>query len=136
MANLVDELLKADAAKAVERPTGVFKSKRLQAIIGAEEPVEVKIRAIKPRRLNDVVGYARRSNGDIDYTRTYDASLLACMEGIVEPDLKNKDVQKHFGAATPKDLAEILFDTEANMISAEIIKLSGISEDTEEEVKN
>lgn len=136
MGNLVDELLKADVAKATERATGIFKSKRLQKIMGADEPVDVKIRAIKPRRLTDVVGYARRSNGDVDFAKTYDASLLACVESIVEPDLRNTDLQKHFGVASPKDLAEILFDTEANLISTEVLKLSGINEDTEEEIKN
>jgi len=136
MGNLVDELLKADAAKAAERATGIFKSKRLQRIMGTDEPVDVKIRAIKPRRLADVAGYARRQNGDLDFSKTYDASLLACMEGIVEPDLKNTDLQKHFGVASPKELAEILFDTEANVISTEIMKLSGISDDAEEEIKN
>ena len=53
--SLVDELLQADAKKADELNTGVYKSKRLQKILGKDEPVEIKIREIRTRRFNDIV---------------------------------------------------------------------------------
>ena len=58
------------------------------------------------------------------------------MYGIVEPDLKNEKLMEHFGASTPKDLAAALFGVESGSIASEIVKLSGLGEDAEEEVKN
>ena len=135
--NLVDELLKADTKTAEELETGVFKSHRLAKIIGASEPVDVKIREIKARRINDIVAYQYKNDGKIDISKTYDASLMACVEGCVEPNLKDKNLQEHFECKTAKDLAEKLFAIEAKDLSEAISSLSGVqNEENEEEVKN
>lgn len=136
--NLVDQLLKADVKKAKELETGVFQSKRLAKILGTEEKtVPVQIREIRSRRVNDIIAYQFKNNGDFDRTRTYDAALMMCIEGCVEPDLTNKELQTHFGCSDAKNLAETLFQAEARAISDAISALSGIDEDdSEEEVKN
>lgn len=135
--NIVDSLLKADAKKASELSEGVFKSKRLAKIIGAEKPVEVKIKELPTRRINDFAAYQTKPNGQTDITKTYDANLMACVEGCIEPDLRNGELQEHFGVKTAKDLAEKLFRAEAVDIAGEIAKLSGFNaENAEEEVKN
>ena len=85
--NLVDELLKADVKKAAELTTGEFKSKRLAKVLGKEEPVTVKIKELKPRRLNDILATQYRNNGHVDFSKTYDAKLLMCIEGVADPDL-------------------------------------------------
>ena len=93
--NLVDKLLKMDAKKAEELQTGSVESKRLAKLLGVDK-VEVQIREIKSRRVNDIVAYQIDQKGKFDYSKSYDAKLMMCVEGIVEPDLRNKDLQAHF----------------------------------------
>jgi hypothetical protein len=58
-------------------------------------------------------------------------------EGVVDPDLNNEELQKHFGADSAAKLAEVLFRFEANYIADAIIKLSNMSlEDAEDIIKN
>lgn len=137
--NLVNELLKADVKKATELATGEVKSKRLAKVLGKEEPVTVKIKELKPRRLNDISATQFKNNGDLDLGKTYDAKLLMCIEGCVDPDLMNKDLQAHFGCKSAKELAELLFRSEAGDIADAITGLSGVvadEEKNEEKVKN
>lgn len=137
--NLVEQLLKADVKKAKELETGVFQSHRLAKILGTKEKaVPVTIREIKTRRISDIASYQYKSNGDYDMTKSYDAALMMCVEGCVEPDLMNKDLQDYFGCSSAKDLAETLFRAEAKDLSDAISRLSGVTEeqDNEEEVKN
>lgn len=138
--NLVDQLLKADVKKADEFESGVFHSKKLAKILGKKEAVEVTIREIGSRRVNDIVAYQVDKKGNFDFSKTYDAKLLMVIEGVVDPDLRNKDLQKYFGCDNAKDLAEKLFGSEINELSDAISALSGIisdtTEDTEEEIKN
>ena len=72
--NLVDELLRLDAKKADELKTGIFKSKRLAELIGSKnETVDVTIREIKSRRLNDIISYQFNRKGGFDISKSYDA---------------------------------------------------------------
>lgn len=41
-------------------------------------------------------------------------------EGVINPDLKSKELQEHFGAINASDLAKILFKTEVPEIATEI----------------
>lgn len=135
--NLVEQLLQADAKKAEEKATGVVKSKKLAKILGLDTPVEVKIQEIDTRRLNDILAIQVDKKGNVDLTKALDSKLLACVEGIVEPSMKDKDLQKHYHAATPKDLALTLFGFEVTAISDAICELSGVTdEDNEDEIKN
>ena len=139
--NLVEQLLKADAKKADELETGVFKSHKLAKILGVEaETVDVQIREIKSRRVNDIVSYQIDKKGNFDYSKSYDAKIMMCIEGVMDPDLKDKDLQKHFGADNAKDLCEKLFGNEITALSDEISRISGVAEadgeDTEDKVKN
>ena len=69
-------------------------------------------------------------------TKTSD--LLVLMDGVKEPNLKDERLLEHFGAATPKDLAELLFDGEIQEISDAINNFYKDQEDeaTENDVKN
>lgn len=135
--NLVDELLKADAKTADELDTDTYTSKRLTKIIGSKELVTIKIRGVKSRRVNDIVAYQIDRHGDMDYSKTYDAKLMMCLEGIVEPNLRDKSLQEHFNCETAKDLCEKLFENEVTAISDAISALSGINnENAEDDIKN
>lgn len=137
--NLVDQLLKADVKKADELETGIFHSKKLAKLIGSETPVDVQIREVKSRRLNDIVAYQVDKKGNMIFSKNYDAKLMMCLEGVVDPPLKDKTLQAHFECDDAKELCEKLFGNEVNDLSDEISKLSGVindEEDSEEEVKN
>lgn len=134
--NLVDQLLKADAKKINDLDTGVYLSNKLAKVLGQDEPVEVVIREIPSRRLNELVAYQLDKKGNVDFAKTFDTKLMLCLEGIVEPSMRNKDLQEHFGAKTGTDLAEKLFGNEINEISDAISALSGLVGNEEEEVKN
>ncbi len=136
MANLVEELLKADAKKADELSTAIVKSKRLAKILGSEDDVEITVREIPARRINDIVSMQFDRKGRFDITKSFDAKALCCVEGIVEPDIKDKNLVSHFGCATPKDLVIKLFGSEITIISDKITALSGVEADTEDEIKN
>ena len=94
--NLVEQLLQADAKKVEERATGTIKSKKLAKILGAEEPVDIQICEIGTRRLNDILAIQVDKKGNVDLSKSLDSKLLTCVEGIVEPSMKDKDLQKHF----------------------------------------
>ncbi len=134
--NLVDQLLKADAKKINDLDTGVYLSKKLAKVLGKDEPVEITIREIPSRRLNELVAYQLDKKGNVDFAKTFDTKLMLCLEGIVEPSMRNKDLQEHFGAKTGTDLAEKLFGSEINEISDAISELSGLVGNEEEEIKN
>jgi hypothetical protein len=137
--NLVDRLLLADTKNIDQLETGVYKSKKLAKILGTEEEtVDVTIREVKSRRLNDIISYQFDRNGKFDYARSFDAKLIMCTEGCVDPDLRNKDLQRYFGCGDARELCEKLFGIEINELSDAISALSGVSndEDTEEEIKN
>ena len=112
--NLVDQLLKADAKKVNDLETGVYKSKKLAKVLGQDEAVEITVREIPSRRLNELVAFQLDKKGDVDFSKTYDTKLMVCLEGIVEPSMRNKDLQEHFGAKTGTDLIEKLFGSEVN----------------------
>lgn len=136
--NLVEQLLKADAKKAEEREKGTYESKKLAFILGQKEPVKISLQEIGTRRLNDILALQVDKKGNVDLTKSLDSKLLCCVEGITEPNLKDKALQEHFGCGTPKDLALKLFGFEVTDISDEICALSGVNseEDTEDEIKN
>lgn len=138
--NLVDQLLKIDS-KAVEELEGsTYPSVRLGKVLGVEGPVNVKIQEVKSRRLNEIMSLQYDRKGRMDFGKSFDAKLLMCTEGVIEPDLRNKDLQEHFKCATAKDLCEKLFGSEVTDLSNKILELSGISldddDDEEQEVKN
>ena len=138
--NLVEQLLKADAKKADEMEKGTFKSKRLAKIIGSEEEtVDVEITEINSRRVNEIISYQVDRKGKFDISKSYDAKLIMCIEGCSNPDLTDKDLQKHFGCDNAKDLCEKLFGFEVNELSDAIASLCGVSngdDETEKEIKN
>lgn len=136
--NLVEKLLRTDAKKAEELSEAVVLSKKLGKLLG-EESAEVRIREIPAKRINDLMAMQIDSKGNFDFKKSFDVKALTVAEALVEPDLKNKELQEHFGCSTSKDLAIKIFGNELTSISDEVAKLSGMEEEIEkidEEVKN
>lgn len=134
--NLVEKLVKADCSKAYELKRGTFKSKRLAQLIGETEPVEITVREIPQRKLNELMAMQYSTKGNFQIEKTFDAKLMSIVEGVVEPSMTDKDLLNHFNASSPKELAEVLFGSEVTAISDAIMELSGVSEENEEDVKN
>lgn len=138
MNNLVDRLMKVDKAKIGEMRTGVFKSQKLADIIGETEPVEIKIHELKGRRMNALQSEQIKDDGTIDFEKAYDTQLRICVEGISEPNLKDKELQQHLGCSLATELCEKIFNSEISLIADEIVNL-GIKindKETENEIKN
>lgn len=138
MNNLVDRLMKADKAKAGEMRTGEFKSQKLAELLGETEPVEIKIHELKGRRMNAIQSEQIKGNGEIDFEKAYDAQLRICVEGISEPNLKDKKLQEHFECSLATELCEKIFNSEVSLIADEITNLGIKINDkkTENEIKN
>lgn len=138
MNNLVDRLMEADKAKAGEMRTGVFKSQKLAELLGETEPVEIKIHELKGRRMNAIQSEQIKGNGEIDFEKAYDAQLRICVEGISEPNLKDKKLQEHFDCSLATELCEKIFNSEVSLIADEITNLGIKINDkkTENEIKN
>lgn len=136
--NLVEKLMKADAKKADEREVGVFQSTQLARILGERKPVDVKIQELSARRKNELVAMAVDDNGRADMSKAYDANLKVVIAGVTEPNLKDKDLQEHFGCKMAIDLAEKLFKSEVTDIATAIFELGVVGEekDDEAEIKN
>nr|DAU84366.1 MAG TPA: tail assembly chaperone protein [Caudoviricetes sp.] len=131
---LIEKLLSVDKEKATEKETKKIKSKRLSKLVG--EGAEITIKELSGKRYNSLQSMLYDKKGNRDMNATYDFNLMCCVYGVTEPCLTDHTLMEHFGAATPKDLAAILFGMESGNIAAEIIKLSGLGENAEDEVKN
>lgn len=138
MNNLVDRLMKVDKAKIGEMRTGVFKSQKLADIIGETEPVEIKIHELKGRRMNALQSEQIKNDGTVDFEKAYDTQLRICVEGISEPNLKDKELQQHLGCSLATELCEKIFNSEVSLIADEIVNLGIKINDkkTENEIKN
>lgn len=133
--NLVDKLLALDANEVKQKETATVEVKRLSKLLG--EPFMVKVQAISGQRFQELSADILDKKGNVDFSKVYKQNTLVVLEGIVEPNLKDEGLQKHFGASTPKELAEILFQggVMANLANT-ISVISGFSDDTDEEIKN
>ena len=132
--DLITKLLKVDTEKATEKETRKIHSKRLSKLLGVD--TDITIQEIDGRRINEINQMAYKKDGSRDAGKLYDLNLMYCVYGIVEPNLGDDALKKHFNAATPKELAEKLFGVESAVIASAIVELSGLSDESEETVKN
>ena len=133
---IIDFLMSIDRDKLTEVPTERVRAKRLSEIAG--EDVFVTVSALPGDRYAEISTTSVR-NGKLDFSRVYDMQSLMVAEAVKDPDLKNGDLQRHFGAATPRDLARILFPGgEIARLADVVTELSGYSDDEGlvEQVKN
>lgn len=130
--NLVDKLLALDKGEAEKKVTGEYESKRLKRMIGDGT---INIEKVSERKIKEYQAMMMDNKGSINNDMLFDGMLLIAVEGIKNPNLKNQELMEHFGAATPKDLAEILFDGEIEEIGDAIVSL-GEDEKVSDSVKN
>ena len=137
--SLVDDLLKADIGKMKPREAEM-ESKKLSELLG--KPAKVKLRAISPERNDEIQedSFSLDKKGRLNDISISKMKAFVVLEGIVEPNLKDKALQDHFKCPTPKELLNKLFDAgEIQKMYDKINELSGFGDDDEEdesEIKN
>ena len=91
----------------------------------------ITIRRIRDRKMNGIKSMCIGSDGQYN-GQIFDVKLMTLVEGIVYPSLKDENLINHFGVATPKELAELLFNGEIT----DAIEGVGKEENVEAIVKN
>lgn len=137
--SLVDKLLQLDAKKVTERPTKEFEVKRLSKLLG--EKAIFKCQALDGETYADIQRSAIdiSKKGNIRDMKIFEMQVMTCVEGIVEPNLKDKRLLEHYGVPTPKELVKrMLLPGEIADLYNTINELSGYERDDEDEddIKN
>lgn len=134
--NLVEKLLSVDKKEFDKIERKEIQSKQLLKLVGAD--AKVVIQAVEGDLFGGLSASGLDEKGEVDYGRAFSTNAKIVAAGIVEPDLKNEELLKHLGVATPADAAKKIFKGEINKISTEIAKLSGFNDEetTDKEVKN
>lgn len=136
--NLAEAMLAADAGKVTAKATKAFEVKRLSELFGT--PFILNLQQISTRRFKELqesnVSVDSKGKANVD---TYNLQLMLVVEGVTNKDFNDKAVLKHFGAATRKDLFEILLNAgEIADISQAVSALCGFGDTSKnvEEIKN
>ena len=131
----VELLMQADVEKITTRPEAKLEVKSLSEKLG--EPFIVTIRALGSKKFTEISGLALKSDNTADMSKMADAQALMIVESMVEPNLKDKELQEHFGCKTPKDLALRLFGGgDLAAIANHVTELSGFGQSSVVEIKN
>lgn len=132
--NLADALLAADAGKITKKEHKSYEAKRLSAILG--EPFVLDLRQIPNKRVREIQDDSMKIEGGKTSVDQYKLTMGLICDGIANKDFDNRDVLKHYGAATRKDLFDTLLNAgEIQEIANIISELCGFdSKKTEEQV--
>lgn len=134
--NLAERLLKIDKGEFNKERTKEIPSKMLSELFG--EPTKITIKELNPQEVLDISATGLDGDGNPIIKKTLETNAILAAAAIVDPVLKDTDLLKHLGVATPDAAALKLFKGEVNKISIEVNKLAGfdIGEDTDAELKN
>lgn len=134
--NLAERLLKIDKGEFDKERTKEIPSKMLSELFG--EPTKITIKELNPQEVLDITATGLDGDGNPIIKKTLETNAILAAAAIVDPVLKDTDLLKHLGVATPDAAALKLFKGEVNKISIEVNKLAGfdIGEDTDKELKN
>lgn len=131
--NLVEKLLQLDKKDVLDNKTGTYKSGICSSWLVTQRS---QFRKLMQERLMELQTLPLDKAGNYNFQQGYAANLMTVAEGVINPDLKSKELQEHFGAINASDLAKILFKTEVPEIATEIANLSSPDVVDEEELKN
>lgn len=134
--NLVERLLAVDRKEFGRIERKEIPSRQLSKLLGTD--AKVTIQAVDGDLFGGLTASGLDESGEVDYGRAFSTNAKITAAGIVDPDLKNEELLKYLGVATPADAAKKVFKGEINKISMEIAKLSGFNDEetTDKEVKN
>lgn len=135
--NLVQKLLKVDKDEFGKKKLKKIKSKVLSEIMG-EEAV-ITIQSVSPKEILEISETGMDDEGEVIVGKTLDTSSLVVAAAVVDPPLKDEELMKHLGVATPADAALKLFKGEVNTIATKVNQMAGFGlevEEVDEEIKN
>ena len=134
--NLAEKLLKIDKGEFDKEKTIQIPSRQLSELLG--EPTKITIKALNPQEVLDISASGLDDEGNPIIKKTLATNAILAAAAVVDPPLKDTDLLKHLGVATPDAAALKLFKGEVNKISIEVNKLAGfdIGNDTDKELKN
>ena len=134
--NLVEKLVAVDKGELDKISKKKIVSRQLSKLLGAD--AKVTIQAVDGDLFSGLSASGLDESGEVDYGRAFSTNAKIAAAGIADPDLKNEELLKHLGVATPADAAKKIFKGEINRISTEIAKLSGFNDEEtmDKEVKN
>lgn len=134
--NLAEKLLKIDKGEFDKEKTIQIPSRQLSELLG--EPTKITIKALNPQEVLDISASGLDDEGNPIIKKTLATNAILAAAAVVDPPLKDTDLLKHLGVATPDAAALKLFKGEVNKISIEVNKLAGFDtgDDTDKELKN
>ena len=134
--NLAEKLLKIDKGEFDKEKTIQIPSKQLSELLG--EPTKITIKALNPQEVLDISASGLDDEGNPIIKKTLATNAILAAAAVIDPPIKDTDLLKHLGVATPDAAALKLFKGEVNKISIEVNKLAGfdIGDDTDKELKN
>ena len=141
--NVLEAMMAAEKAgnDLCAKETKEVELKRWSKIYG--QKMMFTIQAIGPRRLLEIQRQCTTvKKGNIKDVDAYMMQVLTLLDGVKDPDLKNKQLLDKFSVVTPKELINKIFNAgEIVTLFTEIQKLSGVDMDededeAEEEIKN
>lgn len=136
--NILDALLGSDADK-VKLPTKEIELTRLSELYGA--PFYVTLQAVSASKWEELQDMALSIEGkDVELDSNL-LQLFVVLESTLDAEgnhlFKNKELIKHFGVVTPKDLIKkILLSGEILNIYSQVSDLSGFGDGSVVAVKN
>jgi len=136
MSNVIETLLAIDKNK-LELPKKNVKIKRLSDI--SQQDVVFTLQGVSQPILENIRDAATKINPqtkevEIDRKQIQYETLL---HGIESPNLRDKNLNDHYGVLTPYDLiSKLLLPGEIEALSDQIGDLSGYGENVVEEIKN
>lgn len=134
--NLAEKLLKIDKGEFDKERTTQITSKMLTELFG--ETTKITIKAISPQEVLDISAAGLDDEGNPIIKKSLATNAILAAAAVVDPPVKDTELLKHFGVATPDALALKLFKGEVNKIAVEVNKLAGFDtgDDTDEQLKN
>lgn len=133
--NLADALLAADAGQVTKKERKEYEVKRLSGILGS--PFVLELKQIPNKRVREIQDFSMKINGRDMSVDQYKLSMGLLCDGIANKDFDNRDVLKHYGVATRKELFDVLFNAgEIQDIANVISDLCGFNNKKAEEQVN
>ena len=94
--NNIDLLMGLDAEKLAEVPTKELKILRLSQLTGND--FIVKVKALPAKRFTELTsGGVKEKDGSINTAKAYDINVKVALAGLVDPSMKDKELQEKFG---------------------------------------
>lgn len=135
--NLVEKLLKMDREEFDGKKTKKIVSRVLSETLG--EKTMITLQSVGPQEVLDLSASGLDEEGRPIVTKTLQTNSMIVAAAVTDPPLKDADLMKHLGAATPAIAALKLFKGEVNNIAAEVNRMAGFNMedvDLDEEIKN